>query len=242
MSGRVLAEYLTSTSSPTTGDDVLDVMLLDGKAMFDEVDARLCCLLCERQFKSLEHLRRHVRASELHTFNFQHASEQGRVSERASTFMEPAANGESAKRRKVDSAEAGTALHWTLEGAEDGDSGAAGRASAGLSALEQMDLFQKRLQAQDRHRPAETEDANLASIRNARTINQQTDWECSGCKQFNFARSLVCYACKRHVDEETKYLPFGSRVRNLERMAASRLAAPGGEAASIKFQREGESL
>jgi len=98
--------------------------------------------------------------------------------------------------------------------------------STGLSALEQMELFQRRLQKQDKLKPAVTEDPMAASIREAREINQQTDWECSGCKQFNFARSLVCYACNRPVDEDTKYLPFGSRVRNLERMAASRLAAP----------------
>eukprot|EP00966_Prymnesium_polylepis_P186733 4328671-Prymnesium_polylepis.1 len=42
------------------------------------------------------------------------------------------------------------------------------------------------------------------------------DWECSGCGQFNFARSIACITCKKHVDSTTKYL--SNRLKEIKQV------------------------
>jgi hypothetical protein len=46
----------------------------------------------------------------------------------------------------------------------------------------------------------------LPSIPQARTINNQMDWDCGECSAFNFARVVTCIQCKHHVDANTRYL------------------------------------
>jgi hypothetical protein len=53
----------------------------------------------------------------------------------------------------------------------------------------------------------------------ARTINNQMDWECGECAQFNFARTVYCHACNHHVDAKTKYLTNRLKELKQERFA-----------------------
>ena len=92
-----------------------------------------------------------------------------------------------------------------------------------MSALEQMELFEKRLKVQAKRKPEKEEKAEGFEIdidsNRARTINNQMDWECGECGQFNFARTITCHSCKRHVDTDTKYLT--------NRLKEMKCAAPG---------------
>jgi len=91
--------------------------------------------------------------------------------------------------------------------------------SAPLSALEQMELFEKRLKTQAKLKPAKKESMDNVDSNKARTINNQMDWECQECGQFNFARSVICHACKAHVDANTKYLSNRLKELKQERFA-----------------------
>ena len=91
------------------------------------------------------------------------------------------------------------------------------RAGAPMSALEQMELFEKRLKVQAKRAPekAPTNEAEaMVDSNHARSMNKQMDWDCSGCGAFNFARVVVCYSCKRHVDDTTKYI--SNRLQDLK--------------------------
>ena len=91
-----------------------------------------------------------------------------------------------------------------------------------MSALEQMELFEKRLQTTSKHAPKK-EEKQLSNIdsNKARTINNQMDWECGQCGQFNFARSVSCHSCHHHVDKDTKYL--SNRLKELKHERFSRV-------------------
>jgi len=162
-----------------------------------------CCLLCLRQFKSADHLRRHLDHSAIHAAN---------------AVKEARAAGATAKRA------APSMTHPDPQSGEapsDVSSGG-GSGAAGMSALEQMQLFEKRLKVQARRGPDKAgepaEEACVDSNR-ARTMNGQMDWECSGCGHFNFARVVVCVQCKKHVDSSTKYISNRLKTIKHERFA-----------------------
>ena len=100
-----------------------------------------------------------------------------------------------------------------------------------MSALEQMELFEKRLKKQGKSEPkkmSEMEEAMIDSNK-ARTINNQMDWECSACGQFNFARSLTCHSCRAHVGPDTKYLT--NRLKEMKCAAHRATPSPPSSAA-----------
>ena len=188
-----------------------------------------CCLLCERQFKSTEHLERHLTKSALHRDNVAAASSAGRLTGPAASSSLPprpapeASDEPPAKRKPPPEEEAPPAAPEKKGGA--------------ISALEAMELFEKRLKSQAKHQPEKPRDEMAAVDRHdsskARTINNQMDWECGQCQQFNFARSVHCHACNHHVDANTKYLTNRLKELKQERFARvfgamSRDGAPGG--------------
>ena len=170
---------------------------------------RWCCLLCRRQFRSARHIGRHLERSALHRDHLATARLHGRVS---GALPAAAARGAPSSSPLVAAAPGpagGGALppEAPLEAA----------VAKPMSALEQMELFEKRLKKQGKSEPkkmSEMEEAMIDSNK-ARTINNQMDWECGACGQFNFARSVTCHACKHQVDGSTKYL--SNRLKELKR-------------------------
>lgn len=129
----------------------------------------VCCILCLRQFKSTQHIMRHLAKSTLHAKNLAAATAAGRVQQPASD-AEP--HGAGTKRTAA-------AMSGEAPPATTG-------VSRGLSALQQMELFEKRLKTQ-RKNDADVPDGPLGDDRatlnstHARTINGQMDWECGHC-------------------------------------------------------------
>lgn len=185
---------------------------LDGGPLVAQSGADFCCLLCQRQFQADKKLRKHLAKSELHAGNLEAAVVAGRVTDVA-------------KQRPL--GEEGDAGSRKRERAADGaGEGPAPRAesSGAMSAMEQMELFERRLKSQAKVAPASKPkreiEAEVDSNR-ARTINNQMDWECSECNEFNFARVVVCHRCKRHVDSSTKYL--SNRLKELKKERYARI-------------------
>ena len=184
-------------------------------------DGSWCCLLCERAFKSERHLGKHLSQSELHRGNVAAASAAGRI---AGSAKRPAPE-------PADEAEAHPAKRECPAAAaapQEAEAPAAKPAGA-MSALEQMELFEKRLQTTSKHAPKK-EEKQLSNIdsNKARTINNQMDWECGECAAFNFARVVICHACKAPVDHNTKYLTnrLQARAARTRWWLCARLCAP----------------
>ena len=177
---------------------------------------RWCCLLCRRQFRSARHIGRHLERSALHRDHLATARLHGRVS--GALPATAAARGAPSSSPLVAAAPGpagGGALppEAPLEAA----------VAKPMSALEQMELFEKRLKKQGKSEPkkmSEMEEAMIDSNK-ARTINNQMDWECGQCGQFNFARSVSCHSCHHHVDKDTKYL--SNRLKELKHERFSRV-------------------
>lgn len=190
--------------------------------------------MCERQFKSEVHLGKHLEKSDLHKENLAKAVAIGRLTQPSKRPAEgPAETSDavepSAKReRLVAPTEAPNPA------SDSGSSSVAASSAAPMSALEQMELFEKRLKSQAKMQP-QKKAATTADVdsNKARTINNQMDWECGECGQFNFARSVICHACKAHVDHNTKYLSNRLKELKQERFARvfgnSATAPPGGK-------------
>ena len=89
----------------------------------------------------------------------------------------------------------------------------------GLSALEQMELFQQRLRKDAKSKPKRETTHATVDTHKARTINNQMDWECGECGTFNFARTVTCHQCRKHVDKNTKYLTNRLNELKQERFA-----------------------
>merc|ERR1712087_734056 len=198
-----------------------------------------CCLLCERQFKSEQKLAKHLDQSSLHKENVSKATASGRLrnvgiaNNAASSQAEkrPVGTAHSgpehpieqppAKRERTSFSSFGSSFpHAAPSSCASTVSDAVPASSGSMSALEQMELFEKRLKSQakekakDKSHPYDNVDSNKA-----RTINNQMDWECGECGQFNFARTVVCHTCKAHVDTNTKYLSNRLKELKQERFA-----------------------
>ena len=178
-------------------------------------DERWYCLLCERQFRSERHLARHLTQSKLHREAARKASASGRLALAAGGGADDDAPDLGAKRARSEGGGGGGG-----GGEASAPGGGVGGGDGTMSALEQMALFEKRLQSQAAHKPEKkaTNPAHIDSNK-ARSINQQMDWECDKCGAFNFARSVVCYQCKAHVNADTKYLGNKLNVLKQERFA-----------------------
>mmetsp|Transcript_16822 Transcript_16822/g.43200 ORF Transcript_16822/g.43200 Transcript_16822/m.43200 type:complete len:231 (-) Transcript_16822:122-814(-) len=177
---------MLSPSSLFTKDSIARHLAAGHSITVRRDEQHWCCLICLRQFKSKPQAQRHVEGSALHARNLAEAVIAGQVPSTASTAANDA---QPTKRDRpaVDIASSG--------------------AGGSLSALEQMELFEKRLKGQAKRveRDYKLEESEVDS-NHARTINKQMDWECSGCTAFNFARVVVCFQCKKHVDSTTRYL------------------------------------
>ena len=162
---------------------------------------RWCCLVCSRQFRSGPKLRAHLERSDLHARNLGAGS------------VDLANSDRHGKRERA---------------AQAAPSG--GSAAVGLSALEQMQLFEKRLKVEARRQPekAPPQPATKTlegSSSNARSVNKQMDWECGHCDAFNFARVIVCHKCHRHVDASTRYL--SNRLKEIKQQRFANLLQGG---------------
>ena len=181
-------------------------LLLDAKPMVQLLGEHWCCLLCMRQFETERKVLKHLAKSSLHAENLAPASAAGRVKQqlgRATSEKRPqdalGAVAPPAKRQA-------TAAPAPMDPAPTGS----------LSALQQMELFEKRLKVQSKRLPEKEAEPAVAQTdsTHARTINGQMDWECSNCGEFNFARTVTCGQCKQHVDHTTKYI--GNRLKELK--------------------------
>ena len=161
-----------------------------------------CCLVCLRQFTSERHVERHVVRSALHATNLANAVAAGRVPPSLSDVARPA------KRER-------SAVEANLAGGGGGGGGGSGGGGS-LSALEQMELFEKRLKGRTSTDKIERvpEKKAVVDSTHARSVNGQMDWDCSKCNAFNFARVVVCYKCGAHVDSTTHYLT--NRLKDLK--------------------------
>ena len=189
--------------------------MLDGDSPLVKLNAatgKWCCMLCKRQFPSEKQIGQHCSGSTLHRTNLAEAEAGGRIRGGSSAPPPPAAT-----KRPLPSESSeppSKASRWGERGeaAEQSSSSEAGGSAVlpegKMSALEQMELFEKRLKVQAKRAPAKEEKVEEFEIdsNRARTINKQMDWECGECAAFNFARSVTCHSCRAHVNEETKYL------------------------------------
>eukprot|EP00316_Scyphosphaera_apsteinii_P004781 CAMPEP_0119308908 /NCGR_PEP_ID=MMETSP1333-20130426/12841_1 /TAXON_ID=418940 /ORGANISM="Scyphosphaera apsteinii, Strain RCC1455" /LENGTH=281 /DNA_ID=CAMNT_0007312787 /DNA_START=54 /DNA_END=899 /DNA_ORIENTATION=+ len=193
--------------------------LLDDGPLVAMKTGSWCCLLCERQFKSEQHLAKHLDQSSLHKENISKATTSGRI--RNVGIPDDTKSGHSDKR-PIDATqgELDTLIEQPQVKRERTAAETVPSSSGSMSALEQMELFEMRLKAQarekakDKSHPYDNVDSNKA-----RTINNQMDWECGECGQFNFARTVVCHTCKAHVDSNTKYLSNRLKELKQERFA-----------------------
>ena len=189
--------------------------MLDGDSPLVKLNAatgKWCCMLCKRQFPSEKQIGQHCSGSTLHRTNLAEAEAGGRIRGGSSAPPPPTAT-----KRPLPSESSeppSKASRWGERGeaAEPSSSSEAGGSAVlpegKMSALEQMELFEKRLKVQAKRAPAKEEKVEEFEIdsNRARTINKQMDWECGECAAFNFARSVTCHSCRAHVNEETKYL------------------------------------
>jgi len=200
---------------------------LDGGMMVAVRNDHWCCLLCLRQFKSEQQLAKHVSRSTLHADNLATAIAQGRVPSTAGASKADDAPADRRERERPPKRAAPDGDVGADEGVGEGavansaggNGGIGGGKSGSLSALEQMELFEKRLKVEARRAPekpavASSMDEVQVDSNHARTINRQMDWECGGCGAFNFARVVVCIECKKYVDSNTKYV--SNRLKDLK--------------------------
>ena len=190
--------------------------MLDGDSPLIKlaVTGKWCCMLCKRQFPTEKLLGTHCAGSTLHRTNLAEAEASGRI--RGGSSAPPPAATKRPLPSETSEQPASKSSRWGERGevAEPSCSSDAGGSAAiperKMSALEQMELFEKRLKVQAKRAPAKEEKAEEEQFKVdsncARTINNQMDWECSACGQFNFARSLTCHSCRAHVGPDTKYL------------------------------------
>lgn len=177
---------------------------LDGASMVQLRGEHWCCLLCMRQFKSEQQVRKHLDKSSLHADNWSAALAAGRVStehvqQRNKRPIDTAAEAAPPPKRDRPLPHAPPAASTATPAAPSG----------ALSALEQMELFEKRLKVQAKRQPDTLQDGvNYAEVdsNRARTMNGQMDWECSGCGMLNFAKYVTCQKCHKHIDGSTKYV------------------------------------
>ena len=192
-------------------------MMLDGDSPLIKLNAttgKWCCMLCKRQFPTEKLLGTHLAGSTLHRTNLAEAEASGRI--RGGSSAPPPAATKRPLPSETSEHPASKSSRWGERGevAEPSCSSDAGGSAAiperKMSALEQMELFEKRLKVQAKRAPAKEEKGEEEQFKVdsncARTINNQMDWECSACGQFNFARSLTCHSCRAHVGPDTKYL------------------------------------
>jgi hypothetical protein len=187
--------------------------LLDGKPIVVQRGEHWCCLLCLRQFESEAKVCKHLSKSALHTDNLSAALAEGRVQQPRPEEAPPAG----AKRLAAVTASAEEPPSKRRV-AEPPVPVEPAPSSGGMSALEQMELFEKRLKVQAKRLPEKDEEESSRPIdsSNARTINGQMDWECGYCGMFNFARVVSCGQCHKHVDKTTIYVrKAGSNYESL---------------------------
>lgn len=205
-------------------------------AKYNEATQKWCCMLCKRQFATEKMLGQHLQASQLHATNLTQVEARGRIRVPAAALAAPppdraAATAAVALKRPFEGGEVppaaksrwgGRPANVKAEIEQEPEPPAPPARSGGLTALEQMELFEKRLKVQERRKPEKEkrveEETEIDSAR-ARSINNQMDWECSECGQFNFARTVVCHSCRHHVDANTKYLTNRLKEIKYERFA-----------------------
>ena len=194
--------------------------LLDDAPMIQTRGEYVCCLLCLRQFESEAKVCKHVAKSAMHADNLAAASKAGRIASGASSEVEPS------KKRAAETSQP-PKKSPRIEPAPDPVPAAS---SGGMSALEQMELFEKRLKVQAKRQPdklpvADSQTERQSASSNARTVNGQMDWECGHCGEFNFARVVSCGRCSKHVDASTKYQT--NRLKEIKYERFARLAEAG---------------
>ena len=221
----------------------LQTTLDDAPLIVQRGGEQWCCMLCKRQFETQEKLCKHLTKSSLHAENTAAAGSRLREVSRSKRPIEEGGGDEPPAKRPpaagsvlpmqpgMEPAVArqpppgGGDLGASASGSGDGTSGGGGSGGGGgMSALEQMALFEKRLKSQAKRMPekiVEPEDPVKVDSNKARTINNQMDWECSGCGTFNFARTITCITCKKHVDSTTKYL--SNRLKEIKRVRVPHL-------------------
>jgi hypothetical protein len=130
-----------------------------------------CCLLCLRKFTSEAHVQKHLAKSSFHAENLTAAVAEGRVG----GVHKPPQPSAASKRPREEEREALPLA--------SGGSGGGSSLSNKLSAIEQMELFEKRLKVEKQRQPEKPSASHEAEVdsNRARSINQQRDWECSGC-------------------------------------------------------------
>jgi hypothetical protein len=146
-----------------------DYGLLDSSPMIvHRPDEGWCCLLCLRKFPSEAHVQKHLAKSSLHANNLVAATAAGRTGG-AHKLPKPSA---ASKRPREEEREV-----------PPPSSVSGSSLSNKLSAIEQMELFEKRLKVEKQRQPEKPSASREAEVdsNRARTINQQRDWECSGC-------------------------------------------------------------
>ena len=188
--------------------------MLDGDSPLVKLNAatgKWCCMLCKRQFPTEKLLGQHCSGSTLHRTNLAEAEAGGRI-RGGSSAPPPAAAKRPLPSERSEPPSKSSRWGERGEAAEPSSASEAGGSvvlpEGKMSALEQMELFEKRLKVQAKRAPAKEEKAEEFEVdsNRARTINNQMDWECSECGQFNFARTLTCHSCRAHVNADTKYL------------------------------------
>ena len=134
--------------------------MLDGDSPLIKLNAttgKWCCMLCKRQFPTEKLLGTHLAGSTLHRTNLAEAEASGRI--RGGSSAPPPAATKRPLPSETSEHPASKSSRWGERGevAEPSCSSDAGGSAAiperKMSALEQMELFEKRLQTTSKHAP-----------------------------------------------------------------------------------------
>ena len=149
----------------------MEALLDSSRMIVHRPEEGWCCLLCLRKFTSEAHVQKHLAKSSFHAENLTAAVAEGRVG----GVHKPPQPSAASKRPREEEREALPLA--------SGGSGGGSSLSNKLSAIEQMELFEKRLKVEKQRQPEKPSASHEAEVdsNRARSINQQRDWECSGC-------------------------------------------------------------
>lgn len=157
-----------------------------------------CCLLCKRQFKSEDQLSKHILKSSLHRDNLGVAMRSNRILGPKRPFQGNEADGNPTKKTAVIQQHAPTTFAGigNVAASAEAPAIAGNESTVAMSALERMELFEKQLKMQAKQKPDKEivpDDEVKVDSNKARTINNQMDWECSGCQQVTPPLSSLQY-------------------------------------------------
>lgn len=173
------------------------------------------CLLCARQFKSQEHLAKHVDSSQLHQANLlKHGASQKQTT--TTTAVD-------SKKRERDKEQPKEEIPVRKPRFSETRRPTDEPREEEKQSLKDVDADNISM---SNGFTLEAVQAMNGSAKDARAINGNLDWKCGYCQTVNFARVIVCTACMKPVNERAQYVGDTEKQRkrheNMMRLAKAK--------------------